>query len=170
VSSPDLTPVPSAPLPTLDDEIYNKLVETQGDIQGLLAYGLFRQSERDWIKRFFERESRMPNDGEVAKEFYFAYDAGDIERLRTQAESDMLAFAFSIVEDQRPEIEEAARREARDEKLDEIAREVKNAGRVWRAIWTGVVSSLVFAVLTLVFVAIYFGPLGLRDITKAIGH
>ena len=56
MSSAELSPVPPAPPPTIDDEIYNKLVEGEDDVQGLLAYGLFRQSERDWIKRFYERE------------------------------------------------------------------------------------------------------------------
>lgn len=166
----ELTPVPPAPPPSNDDEIYSKLVTGEGDIQGLLAYGLFRQSERDWIKRFYGRENRLPTDAEISGEFYFAYDEGDIKRLRTQAESDMLDFAFSIVDDQRPEIEETAKREAHDSQLDEIKKELHKSGSFWRALLAGVISSFVFAIITLAFVAIYFGPLGLRDIAKALGH
>jgi hypothetical protein len=158
-----------APPPTIDDEIHSKLVEHPKDVQGLLAYGIFKQSERDWIKRFNEREGRAPAEHEIGAHFYFSYDDGDIDRLRTEAENLMLNFAFSILDDERPEIEEAARKAARDVQLDDLREAIRKSGSFGRAILAGVISSVVFAILTIVLVATWFAP-GLRDIAKAMTH
>jgi hypothetical protein len=166
--SNELPAVPQPePPPTIDDEIYQKLVEHENDVQGLLAYGLFSQSERDWIKRFYGREGRLPSEREMDREFYFSYDPGDIERLRTQAQNEMLRFALSILDDKTPEIEEMARRAAYDLQLAAIREQINKSGSWFRTILAGVISSLVFAVLTITFVAIYFMP-GIRDIAQTL--
>jgi hypothetical protein len=143
---------PPEPPPAIDDDIYQKLIQHSEDVQGLLAYGIF----------------------------CFSYDDGDIKRLRTHASDQMVQFALSIVEDERPEIEETARKSAHDGQLDDmrvaqsaeladIRNEIRQTSSLWRAVLAGVISSLVFAALTIIFVAVYFAP-GLRDITKAFSH
>ena len=128
---------------------------------------IFKQSERDWIKRFHTLRRRAPTAEEIHGQFYFSYDDGDIERLRTEAESKMVNFAFAMLDEERPEIEEAARKAARDAQFDSVLREVRKSGGFWRSIIAGVISSFVFVVLTIAFVAIWFAP-GIRDIAKAM--
>jgi hypothetical protein len=156
--------------PAIDDEIHGKLVRhPRDDVQGLLAYGIFKQSERDWITRFHGTHGRAPNAHEVATHFYFSYEEGDIERLRTEAESKMTTFALAILDDERPGIESIARKAAHDEQLALIRQEIRRSGGFWRAIWAGVISSFVFAVVTLALVAAWYAP-GLRDILKGMTH
>src|SRR3954452_22108054 len=134
--------------PAIDDEIHGKLVRhPRDDVQGLLGYGIFKQSERDWITRFHGTHGRAPNADEVATHFYFSYDEGDIERLRTEAESKMTTFAVAIPDQERPGIEEEARRAAHDAQLETLRQEIRRSGSFWRAIIAGVLSSFVFAVL-----------------------
>jgi hypothetical protein len=159
------TPAEQSP-PAIDDEIHSKLVEhPRDDVQGLLAYGLFKQSERDWIKRFHARHSRAPTADEINSHFYLSYDEGDIERLRTEAESRMTSFAVAILDEERPGIEQAARTAEHDAQLETLRQEIRKSGGFGRAIIAGLISSFVFAVLTLAFVAFWYVP-GLREVIK----
>lgn len=156
--------------PPLDDEIHGKLVNDTGqDVEGLLAYGIFKQSERDWIGRFHTAHGRAPTANEIHGQFYFSYDDGDIERLRTKAESMMVDFALSILDDERPAIEANARKAAHDAQIDRVLAEIRTSGSFWRSVIAGVIASLVFAVLTIALVATWFAP-GLHDILKEMTH
>jgi hypothetical protein len=156
------------PPPALDDEIHSKIVQHPlEDIEGLLAYGIFKQSERDWIRRFHAAEGRPPTTAETTSHFYRSYDEGDIERLRTEAESKMLSFALSILDSERPKIEADAATAEHDSQLDAIRDEIRKAGGFGRAIVAGVISSFVFAVLILAFVATWYAP-GVRDIIRGM--
>ena len=158
------------PPPAIDDEIHGKLVDhPRDDVQGLLAYGLFKQSERDWIKRFHAANARAPTTAEMADQFYLSYDEGDFDRLRTEAESKMTTFALAILDEERPGIEEEARRVAHDAQLDALRQEIRRSGGLGRAIVAGLISSLAFVVLTLAIVAAWYAP-GLRDILRGMTH
>lgn len=162
---PDLEPPPA-----LDDDIHGKVVQhSRDDLAGLLAYGIFKQSERDWIRRFHAAEGRQPTTAEMASHFYLSYDEGNIERFRTEAEAKMVNFTLSILDTERPKIEAAAPRAEHDSQLDAIRQEIRKSGSLWRAVLAGVISSFVFAVLILAFVATWYAP-GVRDIIRGMSQ
>lgn len=76
------------------DSIFDKLVATEADIVGLLAYSLSKQNKRDWLAAFKAAKGREPNNEELD-----AYDIGEmIERrlttYRKLAESALSGNAF----------------------------------------------------------------------------
>ena len=58
------------------DTIFDKLVGSENDVIGLLAYSLSMQNKRDWLAAFQDEAGRAPTASELA-----AYDIGErIER------------------------------------------------------------------------------------------
>ena len=48
-----------------DAHIYDRLVEDEQDVEGLLAYALYKKSERTWLRDFRQRHGRAPVDPEL---------------------------------------------------------------------------------------------------------
>ncbi len=90
-----------------DAHIYDRLVEDEQDVEGLLAYALYKKSERTWLRDFRQRHGRAPVDPEL-DEFIHTYDSDDLGRLRSDGEQRLLRYANEFVDIQTPEIERAA--------------------------------------------------------------
>jgi hypothetical protein len=62
------TPDPQVPqsiaAPPEHNPLFGLLVESEADVTGLLAYGLYKQNKRDWLIAFQTREGRMPTSSE----------------------------------------------------------------------------------------------------------
>lgn len=87
--------------------IFQRLVNGPDDLVGLVAYGLYKESKRDWTLRYRRKHGHRP--AEVAlEEYHDTFSDSDLQRLRSEAEELMLAFADTIVEARRPEIERQA--------------------------------------------------------------
>jgi len=59
-------------LAVLRDTIFDKLVNSENDVIGLLAYSLSMQTKREWLAAFHAEIGREPTVGELA-----AYDIGE---------------------------------------------------------------------------------------------
>ncbi|GLS23392.1 hypothetical protein GCM10007874_64130 [Labrys miyagiensis] len=60
----------------LNDHVFERLVQDEEDVVGLLAYSLSMQNKRDWLLAFHKEVGRDPTPAELA-----AYDIGErIER------------------------------------------------------------------------------------------
>lgn len=83
--------------------IFKRLVSGPDDLVGMVAYGIYKQEKRDWIIRFQTEKGRRPNEAEVwAFNEHFSETA--LARLRSEAESMLIAFAESVVESRTPDI------------------------------------------------------------------
>ncbi len=60
--------------------IFQMLVSDDGDIVGLVAYALYKQSKLDWMRQFESERSRWPDDAELSS---FIIGEGTQRRLAT---------------------------------------------------------------------------------------
>jgi hypothetical protein len=73
----------------IHSDIYDRLVDDDDDLVGLVAYGLYQAQKRRWIQNFLEKHGRMPSEPEV-QGYCFIYDDEALHKLI--AESDELIF------------------------------------------------------------------------------
>jgi hypothetical protein len=78
--------------------IFAELAADDGDIVGLVAYGLYKRRKRAWILDFSEQRMRHPTPQECV-EFSFGFRKDALAALRTEAEGAMATFAEQVVEE-----------------------------------------------------------------------
>lgn len=47
------------------NEVFERLVTDPDDIEGFIAYGLYKQAKREWLIDFHSRLGRAPNANEL---------------------------------------------------------------------------------------------------------
>lgn len=93
----------SVPSPVFDD-----IVEDQDDIDGLVAYSLYKRHKREWCREFLDENNRHPDDTEKMNFAKAANTASQRERYRKDAQDALAAFAESIIFEETPEIQRDA--------------------------------------------------------------
>lgn len=82
---------------------YERLVNDPNDLVGLLAYALYKQSKRDWLTRYKQKDSSGPSLSEMqAYAEHFGDD--DLRRFRDEAQTTLYEFAQTFLEDRLPSI------------------------------------------------------------------
>ncbi|HCC53271.1 MAG TPA: hypothetical protein DEQ30_15510 [Porphyromonadaceae bacterium] len=66
--------------------IYSKLVESENDLVGLVAYGMYKQHKISFINDFKEKYKREPNDSECEVFFLTSTTTDQLQKYRNQAE------------------------------------------------------------------------------------
>ncbi len=131
VAEPDQGPAPAAPPaapqlllsgPRRFNAIYERLVKEPGDLVGMIAYALYKDSKRDWIRRFEDEEKRRPNLEETFSGYVRAQGEGELTRLRNQAEALLAAYSDVVLNRATP----AIRREALETEALERARQLNS--------------------------------------------
>jgi hypothetical protein len=101
----------------IHSDIYDRLVDDDDDLIGLVAYGLYQSEKRRWIKNFETKNGRTPSEDEV-KAFCFIYDNEMLNKL--MSESDDLI--FRVTEERIKErIAEVAARAFNERAIKEIS-------------------------------------------------
>ena len=117
--------------------------EGNEDIEGLVAYALYKRHKRIWATQIRAQHDRDPTDNEK-NGFATSISTHDqCERYRKDAQDILIGFANSFVEDERPNIQ----RDAIAGELVEAAHSVKNAGSFWMLLKVGVVSTILTSAL-----------------------
>jgi hypothetical protein len=91
---------------------YNAMYERLGEggsnrVHGYIAYGLYKNAKREWIRQFETEHDRRPKPVEV-KAYVDGYTPQMLEVFHSQAGSVLAEFADGAVSDAKPAIVEAA--------------------------------------------------------------
>jgi len=146
---------------------YERLVQSDDDLVGLVAYGLYKQSKRDWIKRFFDRNGASPSN-EQLMDYVDRYSDVDLMRFRDQAEDMMLRFAEVMVEDRAPAIREEGLTAALVQRLDGFGNLIRDNSSLKMNVAANIIANLILGGVTLILLlGVYFAP-SIPDIAKSI--
>lgn len=131
--------------------VFERLVSDPQDIEGFIAYGLYKQAKREWLIAFQQQNGRRPTTTEM--DAYTAHwTQTALQSLRENAESALSAYAQTAIEYERPAIE---------------AHVLKIGRPIWKDLMIGTVSALVYS-LMLVLAAWLVGVFG-NDFVEAFG-
>ena len=132
--------------------IFRRLVKSSDDLVGLIAYGIYKQSKRDWIIQYKEKHKRRPNS-DAMNDYHDHFTDTDLDRFRNEAEGMMVAFSDVIVADKRPYIEKEIRELEFSALKRDIQVEIKNSTKLSTAILASVIAWFIsLAIIALVVV------------------
>ena len=80
--------------------IYEKLVESEDDLVGLIAYGIYKKHKIEYITRIKEEQKREPTDEECRSFFVASTTSSQLEKYRNQAENMLLEMAGNVTENE----------------------------------------------------------------------
>jgi hypothetical protein len=131
--------------------VFDQLVRASDDIEGFIAYGLYKQAKREWLFEHRAREGRAPTVAEL-RGFSRQWTPTTLQAFRETADSALSAYAQIALEDQTPSIERDALLRGRP---------------LWKDVMIGVVSALSYSVLLVIaaFLLKIFG----NDFLDALG-
>ena len=88
--------------------MYERLVDgSSNTVQGYIAYGLYKNAKREWIRQFEAEKGRAPRPAEV-QGYVDAYTAQMRDVFEAQAVGVLAQFAEGAVSDAKPGIVEHA--------------------------------------------------------------
>ena len=67
--------------------IYEKLVTSDDDLTGLIAYGIYKKHKIEFIAKIKDEESRNPTDEECQSFFIASSTESQLKKYRDQAET-----------------------------------------------------------------------------------
>src|SRR5207302_1008283 len=115
-------------------DIFDRLAaDNEGDLIGLIAYGIYQRRKRAWMKDFCGSNGRHPN-AEERGAYAFGYRQDAIESLRGDAESVMAEFAEQAIEERTAEMQANALDAETHEVLTSINRQLTELGGYWHHI------------------------------------
>ncbi|MFZ0269521.1 hypothetical protein [Caulobacter sp.] len=131
--------------------VFDQLVRTSDDIEGFIAYGLYKQAKREWLLDYRTREGKSPTAAEL-RTYSQHWAPTALQALRETAESALSIYAQTVLQDQTPSIQRDALTQGRP---------------LWKDILIGVVSALTYSVLLVIaaFLLKIFG----NDFLDALG-
>lgn len=126
--------------------IYNKLVEDENDILGIIAYALYKRQKIEFIANFTKKHQKAPAAEDYAR--FNEFSMGELQLKSYVNEAQTLAknFLDSSLEEEAAELEKFYK--------DEAEWRIKRAKpSFWFGVWQGVVASFIFVIVvgTLVF-------------------
>lgn len=155
MSAPTAPPAPGLASPSGQNrynEVYEKLVTEPGDLVGMIAYALYKDSKRDWLQRFEQEEGRRPDVGETFNGYVRAQGAGELARLRNQAEDLLAEYAGVVVKEITPEIRENALQAEALTEAKRLNADVERNTRWYKGIGSNVAGAFVYSLLLIVMV------------------
>lgn len=135
----------------------DSFVSDDTDIVGLIAYALYKQRKRDWIIDFKRENGGIQPEKESIAEFERAMLLeNSVFDLKSKAESALIAYAESLLEERRPRIREEALTSEFVSDKDVIIQ----SQSFWRQVLQAFIVSVVTTAL-LVLLAISIGIFGI---------
>lgn len=114
--------------------VFDNLVATPDDIEGFIAYGLYKQAKREWILEHRNRVGRVPTGAEL-RAFSHQWSPTALQAFRETAESALSAYAQSVLEEQTPSIQRDALLQGRP---------------LWKDVLIGVMSALTYSLVLVI--------------------
>jgi hypothetical protein len=136
--------------------IFGKLVGTEegvpADLQGFVAYGLYKVAKREWATEIATRHGRKPSEAEL-EAYMRTWTSSQITTLRERAAQVLSEYADAVIREEEPRI-------------------LKNAlrGSFWRGVWPSMLASFLYT-LVLIGAALVLARSGIdligifRDVT-----
>lgn len=81
----------------IHSDIFDRVVEDDDDLVGLVAYGLYQQRKRQWMDDLRKEHDRLPTDDELQAHAY-GYRGRALRSLRNDAEGILFRFTESVIE------------------------------------------------------------------------
>ena len=120
--------------PRAYNAVFERLVNDGDDIEGFIAYGLYKQAKREWLVDHHAVHGKRPSTAELAAYNAFWTDTS-LQSLRENAESALSAYAESVVEVATPGIQAEALRSGRP---------------IWKDLLIGATSALTYSLLLII--------------------
>ncbi|MGA0595431.1 hypothetical protein [Enterovirga sp. CN4-39] len=120
--------------------IFTRFVELErgGDeqIQGLIAYGLYKVAKREWVRGISEVSGLKPTETQLA-DYAATWTESRLKGLEDQAQNALARFAEVVVEENTPSIREEALR-----------------GTSWKSIGTSIAANFIYTLLLIAIVVL----------------
>lgn len=136
--------------------VFGKLVGSdegaQAELQGLVAYGLYKISKREWATEISARHGRKPNEAEL-EAYMRTWTPSQLATLQERAAQVLSEYAAAVIQEEEPRI---------------LRRALQ--GGFWRAVWPSMLAGFLYTLL-LIGVALVLALSGidligiLRDVT-----
>lgn len=128
--------------------IYEKLVTTEDDLVGLIAYGIYKKHKIEFITKIKEEQQRDPIDEECHAFFIASTTDTQLENYRSQAETMLSEMVGNIA---REEIAEFEKEMLKNYKQEISSCVPSNKTSFWISMGAGVVSAFVFSLIAALF-------------------
>lgn len=119
---------------TEHNPVFDQLVLASDDIEGFIAYGLYKQAKREWLVDHRAREGRAPTPAEL-RNFSRQWTPTTLKAFHENAESALFSYAQSVVQNETPFIQRDALVQGRP---------------LWKDVMIGVVSALTYSVILVI--------------------
>lgn len=117
--------------------MYVRLAEAGSNpVHGYIAYGLYKNAKREWIRQFEAQNGRRPRVAEV-KAYVDSYTPQTMQAFSEQAGGVLVEFAQGAVADAKPGIVEEALK-----------------GHFWRSVTQSIAANAIYTVILIVLVVI----------------
>jgi len=146
--------------------IYNKLVKSPDDINGMIAYALYKREKIQFIQDFASQHSRQPSDGELRSFHISSNTEARLNAYSVQAGVIAREFLEISLAAKVSEIEGQWREEYRQGMISSDLKDLKGFGR---GVLQGVVSSWIFSFsVALVLLGAVISRVGPNDVFNEI--
>lgn len=144
--------------------IYGELVESEKDLIGLLAYGLYKRHKIDFLQSFETDKGRKPTDDGLRPFILAASVDNQLTRYRDDAARLLDEFSEELLTQQANEIRESIRAGS------EVLREIRKLDKpLWHDVKANLWAAFISATITLaIVVGILAWNIGLESMLKEL--
>jgi hypothetical protein len=139
--------------------VYEKLVQHDDDLVGLIAYALYKQNKRDWLVEHRNRKAKDPTEAEMSAYLTSQQLDGTVRMYRERAAAVLDEFGKQVIDRATPDIQR-----------DAVAGSIEKSLSWWRQIPTGIASALVYTILLIVIaIVLRHAGIDLLGIVSSLG-
>ena len=135
-------------------ELLNKH-DDRFDVDGLVAYALYKKHKRSWAKEFFDEHGKEPTSKQKLDFAKSVSTKDQLIRYRMDAQDALIEYAESLIDEARPSIRE----DAMAGRIEDAADRIEAQASFKSMVLNGAVSTLIstFVLLLLALVLWLFG-------------
>lgn len=161
-------------------QTFNKLVNEQTGFVGRVAYTFYKNDKISWIRGFYEKHGRTPNDDELAQYFHIGINQARLEAYLAEAERTLNEFIDLTASEEIRSGIDAYQQSDVVQRCEDIARKVEDTHQRWltdsrKTTWQTVKESLFSSILssfiiTGLSVLLYLGSVAVFDDFRGLIH
>jgi hypothetical protein len=136
--------------PPAYNPLFERLVDDEDEITGYVAYALYKQKKRDWIKDFKGRQGRSPTAQELDEYTQGEALPRNITSLKREARSILDAYATAITEDQYDKLKQQAFEETLISQVRETLGRIERMNSFWNQIKAAAVSTVLTTLVLII--------------------
>ena len=121
---------------TVFERLVDDINDGRSQVVGIIAYGMYKISKREWITEHREQVGAAPGDDDMRK-FALAQTNTNLDGYRAQAEQILASYAEALLAEERPKIIKDALR-----------------GTFWSSVWSSIVATFIFSIILICMVII----------------